>query len=192
MKVNRKKLEWYLQNIRIKNKGKELSDSELVNQLANWIEVNPACIDMNESSHSGRYYYSTVGYGVFSLLGERYRMGRVEIFDKENDSGYQVDEGSFCMPFVAANQFEDFMNTLQTDLPINIEIGSHNWCQEAVSEELGIPVDKLNDSDTKKAYYRKMNDIYAQEKGFKDWDEYVDSTEFGKSLKENNNDKTVD
>jgi hypothetical protein len=90
MKVNRKKLEWYLTNIRSKNK--ELTDSELVNELANWMEVNPACVDINEESHSGRYYYSTVGYGVFSLLSERYRMGRVEIFDRQNDSGYQVDD----------------------------------------------------------------------------------------------------
>jgi hypothetical protein len=177
MKVNRKKLEWYLTNIRSKNK--ELSDSELVNELANWMEVNPACVDINEESHSGRYYYSTVGYGVFSLLGERYRIGRVEIFDKQNDSGYQVDEGSYCMPFTSANQFEDFMNTLQTDYPINIEIGSYKWCQEAVSEELGIPIDKLNDTETKKAYYKKQNDESAQKLGFKDFDEQLEKSGLG-------------
>jgi hypothetical protein len=74
------------------------------------------------------------------------------------------------------------MRTLETDLPINIEIGNHKWCQEAVAEELGIPVDKLNDMETKKEYYRKKNDIYAQEQGFKDWDDYLASTELGKEL----------
>jgi hypothetical protein len=185
MKIDRSKLKWFLTQIRhnAERDGEEITDEYLVDKLANYMEVNPGCIDMNESNRSGRYYYSTVGYGVFSLLGERYRMGRIEIFDKQNDGGYQIDEGSYCMPFESANQFEDFIENIETDLPINIEIGSHKWCQEAVSEELGIPVDMLNDMDTKKAFYRKKNDIYAQEKGFKDWDEYLDSTEFVKKLK---------
>ena len=105
MRINRKDLLWFIQNIRRKSDG-ELTDEKLVNELAYHMEVNPGCIDMNESSHSGRYYYSTVGYGVFSLLGERYRMGRIEIFDKKNESGYAVDEGVYCMPFVSANQLD--------------------------------------------------------------------------------------
>ncbi len=72
-----------------------------------------------------RYSYSTVGYGVFSLLGERYRMGRIEVFDREDESGYQVHEGFYCMPFEAAAKFEDFIEALETDLPIHLEIGSH-------------------------------------------------------------------
>lgn len=188
MKINRKKLEWYLTNIRrnAERDEVEVTDEYLVNQLANYMEVNPACIDMNETNKEGRYYYSTVGYGVMSLLGERYRMGRVEIFDRNNDSGYQIDEGTYCMPFEAANQFEDFIENIETDFPINIEIGSMKWCQQSVAEELGIDVDKLNDVETKKLFYRKKNDIFAQEKGFKDWDEYLGSTELGLSLKNSN------
>lgn len=190
MKVSRTDLKWFLLNIRRKAESDEIDETQftdefLANELANYMEINPGCINMDESNRSGRYYYSTVGYGVFSLLGERYRMGRVEIFDKQNDSGYQIDEGTYCMPFESANQFEQFIENIETDLPINIEIGSHKWCQQAVSEELGIPVDKLNDIDTKKEFYKKKNDLYAQEKGFKDWDDYLDSTPLGKKLKEN-------
>jgi len=61
-------------------------------------------------------------------LGERYRMGRIEVFDRENESGYAVREGIYTMPFESANQFEDFIESIQTDLPIHIEIGSHEWC----------------------------------------------------------------
>jgi hypothetical protein len=194
MKIDRVDLKWFLDNITrtAERDGKELTNEYLANELGNYIETNPGCIKMDEVSHPGRYSYSTVGYGVFSLLGERYRMGRVEIFDKQNDSGYAVDEGSYCMPFVAASQFEDFIESLQTDLPINIEIGSHKWCQQAVSEELGIPVDKLNDAETKRAFYQKKNDIYAQEQGFKDWDDYLASTEIGRSLLESRNEEMKD
>jgi hypothetical protein len=150
------------------------------------METNPGCVDMNGVSNPGRYYYSTVGYGVFSLLGERYRMGRIEIFDKQNDSGYQIDEGTFCMPFVAANQFEDFMNSLQTDLPINIEIGSHQECQNAVAEELGIPVELLNDAETKKAFYMKKNDEDSQKRGFKDFQDELEKSGLGNLRIKNN------
>jgi len=188
MKVSRTDLKWFLQNIRRKSGTdgvdiSQLTDEELANELANYMEINPGCINMDESNRSGRYYYSTVGYGVFSLLGERYRMGRVEIFDKQNESGYQIDEGVYCMPFEAANQFEQFIENIETDLPINIEMGTMGQCRAAVAEELGIAEDMLNDMDTKKAFYRKKNNEYAVEKGFKDWDEYLDSTEFLRSLK---------
>jgi hypothetical protein len=185
MKVKRQDIKYFLQNIRRRAEidGVEVTDEYLANELSNYMETNPGCVNMDESNRSGRYYYSTVGYGVFSLLGERYRMGRVEIFDKQNDSGYQVDEGVYCMPFEAANQFEQFIENIETDLPINIEMGTMAQCRAAVAEELGIPEDKLNDTETKKEFYKKKNDDYAVEKGFKDYDEYLDSTEFLRSLK---------
>jgi len=102
-----------------------------------------------------RFTYSTVGYGVFSLLGERYRIGRIEIYDKEDDSGYATNEGTYCMPFEAAQKFEDFIEALETEHPICIEIGSIKECEYAVSEELNIPLNKLNDLETKKEYYKK-------------------------------------
>jgi hypothetical protein len=189
MKVSRTDLKWFMSNIRrnAERDGMELTDEYLADQIAHYMEVNPGCINMDEKNSSGRYYYSCVGYGIFSLLGERYRMGRVEIFDKQNDSGYQIDEGAYCMPFEAANQFEQFIENIETDLPINIEMGTMGQCRAAVAEELGIPEDKLNDMDTKKTFYRKKNDDYAVTLGFKDWDAYLGSTEIGRSLKLNKN-----
>ena len=181
MKVDRKELKWFLDNIRRKAESDkvEVTNEYLADELSNYMEVNPGCINMDESNREGRYYYSTVGYGVFSLLGERYRMGRVEIFDKQNDSGYQVDEGVYCMPFEAANQFEQFIKNIQTDLPINIEMGTMGQCRAAVAEELGIPEDKLNDTETKKEFYKKKNDVWAQEKGYKDFDDMLANSSLG-------------
>lgn len=102
-----------------------------------------------------RYYYSTVGYGVFSLLGERYRMGRIEVHDNQDESGYAIDEGTYCMPFKAAGKFERFMDSLKTELPIQISLGSVNNCIRACEEELGIEQGKLNDAETKRKYYEQ-------------------------------------
>ena len=153
MIVNRKDIAWFITSI--KHKNKDISDVDLVEELAKYMETNPSCIDIDGVSNKGRYSYSTVGYGVFSLLGEFYRMGRVEIFDKENDTGYAINEGTYCMPFVAASQFEDFIESIETEFPICIEIGSVKECSNAVSDKLEIPVDKLNDTDTKKEFYKK-------------------------------------
>jgi hypothetical protein len=102
-----------------------------------------------------RFSYSTVGYGVFSLLGEFYRMGRIEIYDKENDSGFASGEGTYCMPFEAAAKFEDWIEELNTDLPIQFDVGSVDECSYEVSKKLKIPKDKLNDLETKKIFYSK-------------------------------------
>lgn len=135
-----------------------------------------------------RFYYSTVGYGVFSLLGERYRMGRIEVFDREDESGYQIHEGFYCMPFEAAAKFENFIDDLETDLPIHFDIGSMEWCNKECAKELGIESDKMNDMETKKAYYRIKNDAYAKEQGYKDWDDLLAHSKF--APKNNEEEKT--
>jgi hypothetical protein len=192
MKFDRKKLDWYLKNIRTNSKGKELTDEELVDKLATWMERNPGCVDVHGVSDSGRFYYSTVGYGVFSLLGEKYRMGRIEVFDSEDESGYAVSEGIYTMPFLAANQFEDFIESLQTDLPINIEIGSHEWCEKECAKALGFEsAQEMSNPEKVKEYRRKKNDEYAQEQGYKDWDDLVANSKFGLKNQVNKEENTA-
>jgi hypothetical protein len=175
MKISRENLLKFMGNIRRKNK--ELDDEQLVDELANWMETNPECIDIHGVSHPGRFSYSTVGYGVFSLMGERYRMGRIEIFDDKEDTGHPISEGIYTMPFIAANQFEDFIESLETDLPIHIEIGSHKWCEEECAKDLGFdnPED-MNDTEVKKEYYRKKNDEYAVSQGYRDFNHLLSSS----------------
>lgn len=102
-----------------------------------------------------RYHYSTTGYGVFSLMGVIYASGRIEIYDVEDDSGYAIDEGSYWIPLKDEEKFRDFFDELETDFPVRIKLGHYNECEKAVSEELDIPVDKLNDKETIKKYHRQ-------------------------------------
>jgi hypothetical protein len=184
MKINRKDLKWFMTNIRTHADGKELTDDELVDELATYMETNPRCIDIHGVSNPGRFYYSTVGYGVFSLMGEKYRMGRIEIFDSEDESGYAVSEGIYTMPHVAASQFEDFIDALETELPINIEIGSHQWCEKECAKSLGFETpEEMRDPEKVKEYRRKKNNEYAQEQGYKDWDDLVSNSKFAPKKK---------
>lgn len=186
MKVNRDDLKWYIQNIkylhkRSDEKDRELTDEEFADKLANFIETNPGCIDVHGVSDPGRYSYSTVGYGVFSLFGEKYSMGRIEVHDRENESGYAVHEGIYTMPHKAANQFQDFMDSLETELPIHIEIGSHNWCAEECAKSLGFnDQDEMRDEANVKAYRKSKNDEFAREKGYKDFDDMLANSKWNK------------
>ncbi len=185
MKINRKDLKWFMKNIRHHSDGRELTDDDLVEKLANYIETNPSCIDIYGVSNPGRFHYSTVGYGVFSLMDEKYRMGRIEVFDSEDESGYAVSEGIYKMPHIAARQFEDFMDSLETDLPINIEVGSYEWCEKECAKSLGFETpEEMRDPENVKAFRRKKNDEYAQERGYKDWDELMANNEFLQKKKE--------
>ena len=172
MKLNRNDISRFIKNIRYKYP--DATDEEFVEHLCKYMEMNPACVDKDGVARSGRFYYSTVGYGVFSLLGERYRMGRVEIFDKQDESGYQVSEGIYTMPFEAANQFEDFIESIETDLPINIEIGSHEWCERECARDLGFDsVEDMRDKDKIAEYRKNKNDEYAKEQGYEDWNDLL-------------------
>ena len=111
---------------------------------------------------SKRFSYSIVGMGVFSLLETVYSAGRVEIFDSEDESGYSVDEASYFVPKSSMDDFYKFIDDLETDFPMNLSFGNIEQCQKAVSEQLGIPVDKLNDKETKQKYYRQKNKEYLE------------------------------
>jgi hypothetical protein len=179
MKVNRQDIKYFISNV--KRRFPEATPEEFADHLANYIEMNPGCIDVDGKARRGRFSYHTVGYGVMSLFGEKYRMGRIEIFDKENESGYQVDEGIYTMPFEAASQFEDFIESIETDLPIEIKIGSHQWCEEECAKSLGFTdSDQMREPEAVKVYRRKKNDEFAVSQGYKDWDDLVANSKFAK------------
>jgi hypothetical protein len=183
MKVNRQDLKWYIDNVNYNYPNS--TPEEFTDHLANYIEMNPGCIDMNGKARTGRFSYSIVGYGVFSLFGEKYRMGRIEIFDNQDESGYAVSEGSYSIPHGAAKQFEDFIESIETDLPINIEIGSHEWCTEECAKSLGFTdSDQMREPEASEAYRRKKNDAYAIEQGYKDWDDLLANSKWKKKKNE--------
>ena len=183
MKVNRQDLKYFIYNV--KRRFPEATEEEFADHLANYIELNPGCIDVNGAARTGRYSYSTVGYGVMSLFGEKYRMGRIEVFDREDESGYQIHEGIYTMPFEAASQFEDFIESIETDLPIEIKIGSHEWCEEECAKALGFTdSDQMREPEAVKAYRRKKNDEFAVTQGYKDWDDLMANSKWVKKKNE--------
>lgn len=130
---------------------------------------------------SKRFTYSTVGYGVFSLFGEKYAMGRIEVFDDQDESGYQIHEGSYSVPHEISEKFRDFIESLETDLPLHIELGSHNWCADECAKALGFEnEDDMREPEKVKAYRKDKNDKYAVSQGYKDWDDLIANSKWTK------------
>ena len=83
--------------------------------------------------------------------------------------------------FEAASQFEDFIESIETDLPIEIKIGSHKWCEEECAKSLGFTdSDQMREPEVIKAYQRKKNDEYAKSQGYKDWDDLMANSKWTK------------
>jgi hypothetical protein len=183
MKVNRQDIKYFINEV--KRRYPDATEEEFANHLANYIELNPMCIDVNGVARRGRFSYSTVGYGVFSLFGEKYRMGRIEVFDEEDGSGYQVHEGIYSLPFEAASQFEDFIESIETNLPIHIDIGSHEWCEEECAKSLGFTdSEQMREPEAVAHYRKKKNDDYARSEGYKDWDDLLANSKWTKKNKQ--------
>jgi len=116
--------------------------------------------DIKYCRPSGRYNYSTTGYGIFSLMGYYYASGRIEIYDEKDDSGYAISEGSYWVPLEDENKVRDFFNDLETSKPMEIKVGHFEECQRAVADEVGVPVDKLNDREEVKKFADKKYQDY--------------------------------
>ena len=135
MKIDRQRLaDWITQ---IQQDTPDLSTEEFSDRLASLMESHPSSINPYGVSQPGRFSYSTVGYCVMTPLGEKYRIGRIEVSDGENESGYPVHEGAYWMPHNAARQFEEFIDSMETELPVLIQIGSSEWCQSECASALG-------------------------------------------------------
>jgi hypothetical protein len=85
------------------------------------------------------------------------------------------------MPFDAVTQFEDFIESIETDLPINIEIGSHKWCEEECAQSLGFEnSEAMRDPENVKKYQKMKNDEYAREQGYEDWEDLLNKSKWTK------------
>jgi len=98
---------------------------------------------VKQETSSARFSYSTVGYGIFSL------------------------------PHAVASDFEDIIDSLETELPISISLGSVKWCEEEYAKALGLPgPDSLRDQETIDRHRQNQLEKYAQSQGFASWEEW--------------------
>ena len=78
-------------------------------------------------------------------------------------------------------QFEDFIESIETDLPIEIKIGSHKWCEEECAKSLGFKdSEEMRDPEKVKEYRHKKNDEFAREQGYEDWEDLLNKSKWTK------------
>jgi hypothetical protein len=59
-------------------------------------------------------------------------------------------------------------------------LGSHSWCEKECAKSLGFETpEEMRDPENIRVYQRNKNDIYARERGYKDWDDLIANSKFG-------------
>ena len=157
MKIDRDKLLEFLKEKQLLEKP-ITSPIDFINCIVDFLEKTQSNVQYTNSHNydtTRRFQFSTIGYGVMNLMGQRYRMGRIEVYDTADQSPFAVHEGSYILPFNIAAEFEDFIDSIETDLPICIKIGSYEWCENECANDLGFDsVDKMNDPGEIKQYHK--------------------------------------
>ncbi len=86
-----------------------------------FLKKNPEYDDVLYVRESGRYSYLVTEEGVMNpKYADKFRGGRVEVFDVNEKYGYAVYEWRFFMPSNAFYGFVDWIENIETDYPIMI------------------------------------------------------------------------
>ncbi len=62
-----------------------------------------------------RYFFSVVEEMIMNENAEKFRGGRIEVYDNKSKNGYAVYEGRWWLPIQIAQQFYDLFDGLETD-----------------------------------------------------------------------------
>ena len=139
-------IQWYKDNIS-ECDGSMNTSEELLSKFKEYKkEYNPEKVK--------RFTYGTVGYGVFSIIGDFYRMGRIEVYDNEGDSPFSYDEGTFCLPFEQSEEFEDWIMGTSSDYPMQISLGSVEDCKSIIIDKLGMYKETFDNKEVRAEYWK--------------------------------------
>jgi len=84
-------------------------------------------------------------------LDQVYQSGRILVYNSESVEDEPVSFGFYRVPFEVAAHFEAFIESLETDYPIMLSVGSDTQCVKAAtigSSVADITSDLLHESDT--------------------------------------------
>ena len=70
---------------------------------------------------SKRFFYSVVEEFSFNKDYNNFRMGRIEIYDSHDKSGYASDEVRFIIPAELFSAFREWIDFKESDYPIMIK-----------------------------------------------------------------------
>lgn len=93
------------------------------------------------------FYYYAVANEATTIMDRLYQVGTIQAFDSDSEQDTPVKAGSYCVPVEVAGAFQDFIESLETSLPIFMSFGSEQQCKKHAAQQLLVDVGDLSKSD---------------------------------------------
>lgn len=89
------------------------------------------------------FYYEVKPQNSNTLFDQIYQTGTILTYDSESETEKPVMIGKYNVPIEAANQFQDFVESLETEFPLFVSFGTEQLCKQEAAKELMVPVAQL-------------------------------------------------
>lgn len=89
------------------------------------------------------FYYEVKPQHSNTLFDQIYQTGTILTYDSESETEKPVLIGRYNIPIEAAIQFQDFIESLETEFPLFVSFGTEQLCKQEAARELMVPVAQL-------------------------------------------------
>jgi hypothetical protein len=90
------------------------------------------------------FYYEVNPQDSSTLFDQLYQTGTIHTYDSESEHERPISIGRYSVPFEAASQFQNFIESLETEFPMFLTIGTEQICKNEAAKELMVPVAQLS------------------------------------------------
>jgi len=90
------------------------------------------------------FYYEVNPQDSSTLFDQLYQTGTIHTYDSESEHERPISIGRYSVPFEAASQFQNFIESLETEFPMFLMIGTEQICKNEAAKELMVPVAQLS------------------------------------------------
>lgn len=89
------------------------------------------------------FYYEVKPFHSNTLFDQIYQTGTILTYDSESEVEKPIMIGRYNIPIELVNQFQDFVESLETEFPLFVSFGSEQSCKQEAARELMVPVAQL-------------------------------------------------
>lgn len=111
--------------------------------------------------NGGYFYYELEPAPPHDLLDQVYQSGKILVYHSETEEEEPVAYGSYRVPYELAAHFEAFIESLESDLPIQLSVGSESQCVKAatIGSSLQDVVEDFEVESPKAVHKKKTNPL---------------------------------
>lgn len=90
------------------------------------------------------FYYEVNPQRSSTLFDQLYQTGTIDTYNSESEDDAPISSGKYCIPFEVACEFQDFIESLETEFPLFVSMGTEQLCKNEAAKKFMVPVAQLN------------------------------------------------